>query len=912
MGKIISLDIETAGENALIPHLSHITCVGLWCPEFSLVIRDLTELKQFVKDNPQFSYVGQNFVFDLKHLYHNGVDLRDKWAHDTRLMAHTSFEKPTQEFLDKYEEQRKIENKKLKRGYSHRKAGPQSLKTLAPYFLNVPAFWENPENHDNDEYVLKDCEYTYKLYELLTQKLLKQGNYKFYNEWLMPRAKMILDAELTGVKLDEHRLKELEVEACDRRESAKTTLDKIWAPAYEEYKQVQKSELLGKYKTLKTLKKKFKEVTGEINFSSPKQLQWLFRDYLGLDITNFSDEESTGIEVLEKLSAEGREDIKAFIEYRKYNKLATSFFPTYKELSNEGIIRPSFNVAGTRTGRLSSSEPNCLSIDTEILTIEGFKTYSKLSKKDLVAGWNAETNKIIFEHPSNIFKLPKKERNFVEVNNQHLSIKVTEDHRCLYQNRKSNKFFTKSAKKSNWKDSKILHGAECSEGIDTLNPDLLRLLIAIQADGNLTADRVDIQVSKERKKHRLKEILDLTKINYTQVKSKKNNLRVAFKLPTSLKKYLDSNKIFTSNLLKLEPALRDIIINEIKLWDGLSTRRSQEYCSKYKKNVDIIQAIYALKGYRGHIYQSTTNGKLYWRLSLTKRNYSLSTNSKLERYSSNEEVWCIKTPSTYFLARRNNKTFITGNCQQVPGDLRQMFIARPNYKLITRDQSYIEPRLVAFYTQDPMLCDLILRGGNFHSANTKIMFELDCAEEDVKDKYPKERGIAKTCGLALMYGAGARRIQMTARKAGIHWELKKCKELYKNFKNTYKTAFKFKENLDKIARRDAIENLFGRQHNYFNSPEDIYMKAFNTLIQSSASDLVIDSAYKCMQVFQEKDINAQVILFVHDELVFEVPEDQVERCEKIIEYVMTSYKLETSRGVLPLEVEGSTGNHWAK
>src|SRR5690606_17483037 len=95
-----------------------------------------------------------------------------------------------------------------------------------------------------------------------------------------------------------------------------------------------------------------------INYSSPQQMSWLLKDYLKLDITDPQGEESTSKAVLNKLAATGREDIRAYLDWREADKVLTMYLPTYRELQVEGIIHPSFNLTGTRTGRTSSSAPN--------------------------------------------------------------------------------------------------------------------------------------------------------------------------------------------------------------------------------------------------------------------------------------------------------------------------------------------------------------------------------------------------------------------------------------------------------------------------------------------------------------------------------------------------------------------------
>ena len=149
---ILSVDIETKSatdnrEHALIPHLGEITCVGVYGEGVSKVFRDLPEFNTFIQDAIAngAQLIGHNFKFDLKFLSAHGVHIPTAaWHGDTCLMAAASYKKVPEEWLEAYEVKRVEENKKLPHGYSHRNAGRHSLKTLAPYFLSVDPFWENP------------------------------------------------------------------------------------------------------------------------------------------------------------------------------------------------------------------------------------------------------------------------------------------------------------------------------------------------------------------------------------------------------------------------------------------------------------------------------------------------------------------------------------------------------------------------------------------------------------------------------------------------------------------------------------------------------------------------------------------------------------------------------------------------
>ena len=264
-----------------------------------------------------------------------------------------------------YGVRRKQENEKLPVGYSHRNAGPLSLKVLAPFFLKVNSFWESPVDHNNNEYVLKDCEYTYKLYQFFKEKLHQEELYQFYAERLMPWTRMLTEAEVKGITIDSKLTLQLWGEATSKLELLKNQLDEAWIEPYKAYKQIQIEEIVARYnrmgaKRIDTyiLKHGFKEdkvyeigrkyntmidkqivkIPDKMNLNSPNQLAWILRDHFGLDIKDYDDEESTGRQVLNRLAATGRKDIELFLEYRKYKKLATSFFPSYMELQYENKI----------------------------------------------------------------------------------------------------------------------------------------------------------------------------------------------------------------------------------------------------------------------------------------------------------------------------------------------------------------------------------------------------------------------------------------------------------------------------------------------------------------------------------------------------------------------------------------------
>jgi DNA polymerase I-like protein with 3'-5' exonuclease and polymerase domains len=388
---LVSLDIETACnqgctvkcDHALDPWKGKITKIGVKGEAGSFVFDSVNDFisqagtSRLGRDWRQCQYVGHNFKFDALWMAVFGADLSYQWSHCTQLMAYVLTEKIPEGWLADYELQR-VARCGLGEHW-HRKGGKHSLKTLAPYFLGVEAFWETEDKAD-DDYVLKDAEYTLALFHVLEKKLKERGEWDFYLR-LLGWTKMLLAAELRGIQIDTEALDVKESELVEKRDELKAKLDEQWADAHEAYTSKLEAELFTKYcvmaqkqdkllahspRHLKLYDKAIQKVPEGIEYTSPAQMAWLLRDYLGYDIQSLEGDETTGREVLERLADEGKEDVRTFLEWRKVNKLLTAFIPTYRDLSVGGTIHPVFNPTNTRTGRTSSERPNLQQVPPDL------------------------------------------------------------------------------------------------------------------------------------------------------------------------------------------------------------------------------------------------------------------------------------------------------------------------------------------------------------------------------------------------------------------------------------------------------------------------------------------------------------------------------------------------------------------
>ncbi len=643
---ICAIDIETRpapgfedyDKAALDHHRNEITKIALATSKggstcfddvetFNVWLRALREVHNNPLDPPIF--VGHNFKFDLKTLITKGAALTiEDYHHDTMLQAVANVDKIPDQWLADYGVARLQANKDAGANI-HRDAGRYSLKTLAPYHLDIAPFWEVAD-HADAAYAIKDAVYTLQLFIKQAEVLKQNDCAAFYNNKLMQWARMILEAELRGVAIDMPMLEARKANSLAMADKWRGELLELWQEPMEAYGKQQAGQVDYQYaamkeKALAKAKPEKKEAVAvrydnlasaardklePFNIDSPSQLMWLLKEYYGLDTTTFEGDESTGKSVLNRLASEGRTDITALLEYRKHTKLSQAFFPSYESMQWEKRLYCSFNLNGTRTGRLSSSDPNL---------------------------------------------------------------------------------------------------------------------------------------------------------------------------------------------------------------------------------------------------------------------------------------------------------------QQVPGDLHSLFIAGPGRKLICYDLSNIEPMLLAYVTECPKLCKLVIEGRNFHDVNTKVFFDLpDMPDADIKTLHARERKVSKELGLLLLYGGGKKKIRESAQKYGFQFSMAVCEQMYNRFRKEYEAVFAFKKQLDRrLEAGEAIESLLGRQYKLPNR-DDVYMKGLNTLIQSSASDLLVESASRAYKRFYKENLAFRPILFVHDEVILEGPEHEAKAAADILLEEMLGYTLTTPHGTIKLKAEGGIYDNWQK
>ena len=236
--------------------------------------------------------------------------------------------------------------------------------------------------------------------------------------------------------------------------------------------------------------------------------------------------------------------------------------------------------------------------------------------------------------------------------------------------------------------------------------------------------------------------------------------------------------------------------------------------------------------------------------------------------------------------------------------IRKAFIAPPGYFIVSADYSQIELRIMAHFSQDPKLLHAFSNGTDIHRATAAEVFGVK--PEDVT---PEQRRQAKVINFGILYGMSA---------FGLAKELGTTRELAQNYIHLYFTRYSavhdYIEKIRKLAHKQGfVETAFGRRI-YVPDINDRNMQrqkaaeraAINGPLQGTAAD-VIKRAMNTLDHWIIKDKNhTHMIMQVHDELVFEVPEAQLDHTiKKIREYMTHAFELS-----VPIVVQINHGKNW--
>ena len=232
------------------------------------------------------------------------------------------------------------------------------------------------------------------------------------------------------------------------------------------------------------------------------------------------------------------------------------------------------------------------------------------------------------------------------------------------------------------------------------------------------------------------------------------------------------------------------------------------------------------------------------------------------------------------------------NMQQIPRDnpiVKGCIQAKPGHKIVAMDLTTAEVYCAAVLANDKALQQVFQDGGNFHSNIAKLVFNLPCEVDEVAEYYSTERQMAKAVTFGIMYGAGPKKIsEQVTKDSGTYFSTSQAKEVIEDYFKQFFMLKKWLDNSKKIIEKQGfIYSFFGRKRRLPNvKSTDRAIAAhevrsgINALVQSVSSDINLLGGIDMQKYINESGMKSKIFALVHDSILAEVPEDEVELYSK--------------------------------
>jgi DNA polymerase-1 len=236
--------------------------------------------------------------------------------------------------------------------------------------------------------------------------------------------------------------------------------------------------------------------------------------------------------------------------------------------------------------------------------------------------------------------------------------------------------------------------------------------------------------------------------------------------------------------------------------------------------------------------------------------------------------------------------------------IRAAFVASPGYVIMSADYSQIELRIFAHITGDPVMTEAFQRGDDVHASTARAVFGAKTPEQE-----SEYRRVAKIVNFAIAYDIGPFGL---AQRTGL--SRSEARKVIDNYYQTYTGVRHYMEETPNLVRKSGlVRTIFGRirpipdignrNHNLRARAE---REAINAPIQGTAADLVKIAMVRVYHRLLRDKLGARMIMQVHDELLLEVPEAEVERTGRAVREEMESVHELT----VPLVVDIGAGKNW--
>ncbi|MFL5355874.1 DNA polymerase I [Archangium sp.] len=238
-------------------------------------------------------------------------------------------------------------------------------------------------------------------------------------------------------------------------------------------------------------------------------------------------------------------------------------------------------------------------------------------------------------------------------------------------------------------------------------------------------------------------------------------------------------------------------------------------------------------------------------------------------------------------------------------EIRRAFIAEEGHQLVSADYSQVELRLLAHIAEDPVLIDAFARDEDIHSRTAAEIFGV--AQDQVTRD---QRRVAKTVNFGIAYG-----LSPYGLSTRLNIPEEEARDIIERYFTRYAGIKRYLDETVRVAKEKGyVETLFGRRR----PMADLRAKnrqivqaaeraAINMPIQGTAADLIKKAMLAVEADLEKQGLRTRMLLQVHDELLFEAPESEVDAVKELSRRCMSS----VMQLKVPLKVEVGAGKNWA-
>lgn len=277
----------------------------------------------------------------------------------------------------------------------------------------------------------------------------------------------------------------------------------------------------------------------------------------------------------------------------------------------------------------------------------------------------------------------------------------------------------------------------------------------------------------------------------------------------------------------------------------------------------------------------------------------------------NEETGRIHTDFNQHIAATGRLSSSNPNLQNIPirtergREIRKAFIADEGFKLVSADYSQVELRVIAAIAEDENMIRAFKNNEDIHARTAREIFGL----ESINEVTPDHRRKAKEVNFGIPYGVSAYGL---ASRLGI--ENSEGKKMIDQYFERFPGVLRYINNTTQFARENGyVKTLLGRRRyipdinsGNWNQRAFAERTAINMPIQGTAADIIKLAMIRIQKFIEEHNLKTRMLLQVHDELVFEVPGEELETTpSKIKELMETAYELS-----VPLKVDMGIAENW--